>query len=110
MGQFRAGITLLAEAAAAAKTDGQAGFYLATVRSDAEFFAVRLGHGRSDDVIVVDIEEDALTSLLEAGATLAAFVNTGRPPFFEGDELFVPVAAFELFNHLAVEGRIHVSA
>jgi hypothetical protein len=108
--QFRAGMALSADAAAAAKTAGKAGFYLATEHSDAEYFAVWLGEGTLDDVIVVDIEEGALTSLREAGATLAPFVNNGRPPFFEGDELFVPASAFGLYNELVAEGRIRVSA
>ena len=84
--------------------DGELGFYLATAEADAEFFAARRGLGR---VLVFHLSHHALEELETAGAERQP-VPGGRPPYFEGAEIFVPVDLFALFNKLAEEGEIGV--
>ena len=100
-----AGADLSAPAAAADKIDGAPGFFLAVEESDAEFFAARRDPGA---VIVVEIEEDALSALKSAGAERRRIPVTGRSPYFAGDELWIPPDAFGTFNELRVKGRIRV--
>lgn len=83
--------------------DGEPGFYLATVLGDAEFFAARRWVGR---VVVYELSDQAIGSLDNAGAVLRS-IPGGRPPYFAGNEYFVPVAAFDLFNDLMARGEIH---
>jgi len=102
-----AGAALSADVAAGEKIDGPPGFFLATVESDAEFFAARRDPGA---VIVVEIEEVALSALESAGARRQPIPVTARSPYFAGDELWIPVQAFGTFDALRARGHIHVHA
>src|SRR4051812_143204 len=101
------GIPLSADTAAALKIDGPPGFYLAEEESDAEFFALRRGRGA---IIVVEIEEDALSALESDGARFQPIPGTFRSPRFAGSELWIPLSALGTFNRLRDEGAIGVHA
>ena len=102
---FRDGAPLDADAARAKHTDGKRGFYMATVKSDAEFFAVRrIGGG---NVLSIDIDDDVLQELRRLGAEQRAI--PGNPPYFIGDEVYVPEALFPMFNARMRDGHIRVS-
>jgi hypothetical protein len=103
--RFLGGELLNAATAASLKVDGDAGFFLATHDSAAEFFAARRGIGA---VIVMEIEEADVEALLLVGALLRPIVVTGRSPDFEGEELWVPPGAFGVFNQLLTRGRVNV--
>jgi hypothetical protein len=49
----------------------------------------------------------ALDRLFAAGAVRGP-IPGGRPPYFEGQELFVPATLFPLFNELLKGGEIYV--
>jgi hypothetical protein len=101
---FSAGAMLDAEIAAERHIDGDQGFYLASSEGDAEFFALRRSTGR---VIAYEVTASAYEELVAAGATQQDI--PGRPPpYFEGQELFVPTALFPLFNRLQERGEIRV--
>jgi hypothetical protein len=91
--------------AKARHTNGAIGFYLATERGDAEFFAIRLGRGR---VITYDFTTDALEGLIDSGCVLRPIPMGPASPNFEGSELFVPPELFPLFNELLSGGGISV--
>ena len=84
--------------------DGDLGFYLADHLDDAEFFALRRWSGA---VVVYEFGPHALDELLAAGATQGP-IPGGCPPYFQGQELFVPAALFPLFNELLKGGDINV--
>jgi len=86
--------------------DGHLGFYLATEASDAEFFAARRG---AKGWLTYRLNQDTLDRLLAVGARLQSI--PGRPPpWFQGNELFVPTEAFSEFNRMLTEGAIRVEA
>jgi hypothetical protein len=84
--------------------DGDQGFYLADDQGDAEFFALRRWSGT---VVVYEFSQHALDRLFAAGAVRDP-IPGGRPPYFEGQELFVPVTLFPLFNELLKGGESYV--
>jgi hypothetical protein len=92
------------DVAAALHIDGHQGFYLADHRDDAEFFALRRWSGT---VVVYELSHHAVDRLLAAGATQGP-IPGGCPPYFQGQELFVPAALFPLFNELLKGGEINV--
>jgi RHS repeat-associated protein len=87
-------------------TDGPGGFFLATHVWDAEHFAFRLGRG---GVIKVTIDAASLVQLQEAGSVMSPLIKGDRTPHFKGDQLQIPVSAFDLFNELTNRGGIVVS-
>jgi hypothetical protein len=98
------GAALEADIAHERHIDGDRGFYLATSEGDAEFFALRRSTGR---VIAYEVTATAHDELIAAGARQHDI--PGRPPpYFEGQELFVPTALFHLFNRLQERGEIRV--
>lgn len=99
-----AGAPLSSAAAASNHIDGESGFYLATEKADAEFFAVRRWIG---SVIVYDLKGPALSALERAGAETRP-IPGGCPPHFCGSEFFVPQTAFDVFNTLVAQGEIGV--
>jgi hypothetical protein len=92
------------DVAAALHIDGDHGFYLADRRDDAEFFDLRRWSGT---VVVYELSQYAVDRLLAAGATQGP-IPRGCPPYFQGQELFVPAALFPLFNELLKGGEIDV--
>lgn len=92
--------------AAAKYTDGPGGFFVATHAADAEFFAVRNGSGA---VINVQISNDAMAQLREAGAVQRAIPTGPKSPTFAGEEFHIPTSAYDLFNQLRAGGEIVVS-
>lgn len=105
--RFLFGGALDTQEARSRKIDGPFGFYLATDRGDAEFFAGRRSPGA---IMEVDLTEDAMTSLRQAGAVLQPIPVTRSSPYFSGDELWIPESAFDLFNILLRKGDINVRA
>lgn len=104
---FLAGLELDASAASRNKIDGEPGFFLATVESDAEFFAARRGRGA---IIVVDVEEVAVETLVAARAQMRPIPVTIRSPLFRGTEMWIPPDVFHQFNQLRLSGSISVHA
>ena len=100
----RGGSELDPDVAVALHIDGDHGFYLADHQDDAEFFALRRWSGA---VVVYELSQHAVDRLLAAGATHEP-IPGGRPPYFQGQELFVPAALFPLFNELLKGGEIDV--
>jgi hypothetical protein len=98
------GHVLDAQIALSRHIDGKIGFYLATSKNDAEFFAVRRWEGT---VIRFELSDAAVAELATAASVLAP-VPGGNPPYFEGEELYVPPEAFGLFNKLRAGGEIVV--
>lgn len=98
-----AGGELDAPVAVALKIDGPPGFFLATTRCDAEFFALRRAMGGAV-IVAYDVSDEALRQLLAGGAVLRPIPVSQCSPNFAGDELFVPPSAFALFDEL-VRGR-----
>ena len=99
------GAPLDAAVAAAAKIDGPPGFFLATVESDADYFAARRSRG---GVLRYNLSATAVARLTAAGAVPRPIPMTGDPPYFAGDEFYVPPSAFDLFNRLRASGEIVV--
>jgi len=91
----------------ALKIDGPPGFYLAFCKTDAEFFALRRGHGV---VIEYEVSAAALDQLSTAGAVRRAIPIGMRSPRFNDDELMVPTDLFDLFNRLLNSGEINTVA
>ena len=85
------------------KIDGPPGFFLAFSLADAEFFALRR---RSGAVVEYEASPAALERLIVAGAVQRPIPVGLRSPQFSGDELFVPIVAFEKFNELMIAGEI----
>jgi hypothetical protein len=104
--RFLEGAPLDAREAAARKIDGPSGFFLATVLDDAIFFALRRQPG---GVLQLDFSAEALQQLLSHGVRQQPIPQGARSPHFLGDELLVPPAVFERFNHLRRSGEIVVS-
>ena len=103
---FLAGASLDADVARAEHTNGTPGFYMATVKNDAEYFAARrLGGG---NVLTIDIDDDVLEQLRNLGAEQKAIPGI-PPPFFVGDEIYLPEGLFATFNARLKEGHIRVS-
>ncbi|WP_405894959.1 DUF6531 domain-containing protein [Streptomyces sp. NBC_00104] len=96
-----------ASAAAAGHTDGPGGFFIATHRADAEFFALR-SSGQSG-IIKVKITDAAMRRLEEAGAVTRKIPESPKSPTFQGYEFHIPPSAFDLFNRLRRDGDIEVS-
>jgi hypothetical protein len=103
---FLSGAELDSAVARAEHTNGAPGFYMATVKGDAEYFAVRkLGGG---NVLSVDIDDDVLEELRWLGAEQRSIPGI-PPPYFAGDEIYLPERLFETFNARLTAGRIRVS-
>jgi hypothetical protein len=83
------------------------GFYLATIADDAWVFAAFRSADSQVCIIEYELTGAAREQLLSAGATQGR-IPGGQPPYFVGEELFVPVVTFDLFNHLLVEREINV--
>jgi len=100
---------LLLDAAIAADLhiDGADGFYMATRFEDAEFFAARRAIVGEPAVVRLESSSAAYGELVAAGAKTQP-IPGGRPPYFKGEELFVPAALFEHFNQLVRRGEIVV--
>jgi len=99
------GEPLDATKAASLKIDGPAGFFLATEYDDAEYFALRRARGA---VLRFDLSGTSLGQLRGAGLVQGPIpVGWLYSPI--GDELVVPVAAFDLFNDLRSGGEIIVT-
>ncbi|HEY6289999.1 MAG TPA: hypothetical protein VI455_00330, partial [Terriglobia bacterium] len=97
------------DAAAAAVRSGGAepGFYLATNEGDAEYFgALKSGLAGSLGVIRYTFSRSALDSLLGSNSVLEDIPVAGAKVSFEGQQLFVPLSDFELFNRLRALGEI----
>jgi hypothetical protein len=92
-----AGQALDANVAETRHLDGDLGFYLASARSDAEFFALRRGRGR---ILTYELTADTLQELVGGGANYGPIPRGPSSPDFEGDELFVPLFLFPRFNEL----------
>ncbi|MBI3971021.1 MAG: hypothetical protein HY332_07000 [Chloroflexi bacterium] len=97
------GAPLDAGEAQTAHIDGALGFYLATLVSDAEYFALR----RQGTILEYMLSSDAVAALLTAGV-IRRPIPAGKTIRFAGDELFVPPEAFSAFNRLVQEGKIRV--
>jgi hypothetical protein len=102
---FLADAELKADAALAAHLNGAPGFYMASAASDAEYFAVRRPGG--GNVLTVDIDDEVVDELVLLGATRQSIPGI-PPPYFAGDEFYIPLDVFMLFNARIKEGRIHV--
>jgi hypothetical protein len=89
--------------ATALKIDGPPGFYLASEIGDAEFFAARRGQGA---VMCFEVSPEAFHELVRAGARYQPVPRSADSPWFAGDELFVPPAAFAVYNRLLRAGSI----
>jgi hypothetical protein len=101
------GADLDAESAAAGRLDARnlVGFYLAELEGEgAHFAAVRGGA-----LLIIDIEEPALVELLGAGGLWQDVRKGPWPPLFVKRELYLPPAAFPVFNRLRREGLIRVA-
>ena len=103
---FLAGSGLDADVARAEHINGAPGFYMATVESDAEYFAARRTGG--GNVVTVDIDDDVLEEFRGLGAVQNAIPGI-PPPYFAGDEIYLPEGLFAMFNARLQEGRIRVS-
>jgi hypothetical protein len=90
--------------AAAGHIDGPSGFYLATEAGDAEYFALRRSPGA---ILRYNISEGGVQALQNAGASLRDIPGL-PPPYFEGQEFYVPLNAFDIFNSLLESGDIQV--
>jgi hypothetical protein len=99
------GHDLDAEVAAQRHRNGAPGFYLAVLRSDAEYFA----HRRGGNIVRIDIEDEAVAELTGLGAMIQPIPMSPMSAHFDGDELFIPEHLFRSFNDMREEGRIHVS-
>ena len=97
------GARLSRRAAAARKIDGPAGFFLASSRIDAEYFALRRGSG---GIIEYTLTEEAVRVLGGVGAVVRPIPATPRSPRFSGVELVVPPTGFAQFNSLRNRGEI----
>jgi hypothetical protein len=103
---FLGGSGLNADVARAAHINGAPGFYMATVASDAEYFAARRIGGGS--VVIVDIDDDVVEELRSLGAVHNEIPGI-PPPYFAGDEIYLPEGLFATFNARMREKRIRVS-
>jgi hypothetical protein len=92
-----AGQSLDAELALARHIDGNTGFYLASEREDAEFFALRRGAGK---VLTYELAMETFQEPLIGGAAYGPIPRGPSSPYFKGQELFVPLSLFSLFNEL----------
>jgi len=106
--RFLAGEVLDAARAAALKTDGPPGFFLATDIADAEFFALRQMRGNAV-VLAVDFSDAAAGALVAAGALCRPIPRGPQSPWFVGEEWVIPPALFELYNQLLQKNEIHLS-
>jgi hypothetical protein len=92
--------------AVALHRNGSPGFYLAYLESDAEYFAAR----RDGCVLAVDIDDDVVHELMEAGAVRQAIPTAPTSALFDGDELYIGLELFHLFEDHRQRGWIRVSA
>ncbi len=101
---FLRGGALDVGAAAANKMDGALGFFLATERQTARFFAMRRSPG---GMLAYELNSHAVSTLGAHGAGLQSI------PFgaanLAGHEFFVPPSAFGAFNALRSAGHIVVT-
>jgi hypothetical protein len=86
--------------------NGAPGFYLATEEGDAEFFAIRRDLGRGA-IVAFDIDDDVVDELRECGGVTGPIPRSPASPFFAGDEFYLPMTCFDVFNQACAEGRIH---
>jgi RHS repeat-associated protein len=99
--EFLNGQALSAAKAAGKKIDGPAGFFMATVKDDAVFFAAR----RQGTVLEISLSERAVNTLRGKGMFRQP-IPAGRSARFAGDEFVVPGEAFGTFNDLLRAGEI----
>lgn len=93
-----------AATAAKLKIDGPDGFFLATLREEAEFFAVRRRNGA-----VLEFQfSDAARKQLDAAGLIRQPIPPGKTARFQGDELIVKPDQFDLFNRLLDNGDIKI--
>jgi hypothetical protein len=85
--------------------EGNAGFYLCTDPGDAEFFAIVRAPG---SILELTLSNRAWRDLGRHVVTRPIPINAAGIPLFAGNEVYVPVAAFPLFNRLLAQGEIHV--
>jgi hypothetical protein len=100
------GEPLDSDKAAALKIDGSPGFYLSTDYGDATYFAVRRAPG---GIIQYDLSQSALDALRLCGLKQQPIPPGGKSLRFSGDEVVVPVDAFDGFNQLLAAAEIVVS-
>lgn len=93
---------------AALKIDGPPGFFLASERADAEFFALRRSP-LPGAIVVFDLSHLAMQTMLSTGAVLQPIPRGPKSPWFLGDELVVPPVAVDAFNQLLRSGDILVA-
>ena len=98
------GHDLDAAIAAELHRDGAPGFYMAVLRDDAEYFALR----REGNILTVEIEDAAVAELIQLGASRRPIPMTQMSARFSGDEFFVSADLFDAFNAMREQGRIHV--
>lgn len=99
------GEPLDASTAAAGKLDGPPGFFLATERDAAVYFALRRSPGA---VIEYQLSGAARAELGAAGSVLRPIPAGGMAGGFPGQEYFIPNSAFDTFNRLFSAGHITV--
>ena len=100
---FLNGKELLNSLAAAQKIDGRPGFYLTDNIASAEYFAAR----RSGTILQYQFSSSAMRILLGSGATLGP-IPSGRVNL-PGNEFFIPVTSFGVFNTLRASNQIFVT-
>jgi hypothetical protein len=100
------GAPLNAAKAAAGKIDGAPGFFLATHRDAATYFAMRRAPGA---VLQYNFSATATTRLGAKGAVLRPIPAGGMRGGFPGQEFFVPPTAFRTFNSLMRSGHIVIT-
>ena len=90
--------------AMARKIDGPPGFFLATEVDDAIFFALRRAPG---GVLEYRLSSNAVEQLRVAGAVCRP-IPPGKAIRFLGNEFYIPLEAFDLFNQLRAAGEIAI--
>ncbi|MFF7159271.1 RHS repeat-associated core domain-containing protein [Streptomyces sp. NPDC008139] len=95
---------LKASAAASKHMDGVGGFFLATERDDAVYYALRRQPGA---LIKATISSDAMATLRNAGAELRDIPYGGPGTVSHvGQEFHIPESAFDVYNSLRDSGGI----
>jgi hypothetical protein len=101
-----AGAPLDAAKAAARKVDGAAGFFLATHKDSAVYFALRRAPG---GVLEYNLTSEAVARLTSEGAVLEKIPAGGMRGGFPGHQFFIPSSAFGSFNELLTSGHITIT-
>jgi hypothetical protein len=98
---FLNGMVLEETEARSRKIDGDPGFFLAEIKDDAAFFALR----RQGTIIAIRLSAQAYRQLTTAGMVRRP-IPKGFLVTFLGDELWIPPDAFAAFNQLRIAGEI----